>query len=75
MPQIFPAEKFSVPAENLGNFPAEFLHDGVCSAGCYLSLFIFAGFHSNRSQVHVASRQDVVQQCRRTLSKDMSANM
>ena len=34
MPRIFPAEKFSVPAENFGNLPAELSHEGVCSAGC-----------------------------------------
>ena len=34
MPRIFPAEKFSVPAENFGKLPDELSRKGVCSAGC-----------------------------------------
>ena len=39
MPKILSAEKFSVPAENFGNLPAELLHEGVCSVGCYRNVF------------------------------------
>ena len=33
-PQIFPAQELSFPPENFDRFPAEILHDRVCSAGC-----------------------------------------
>ena len=34
-PQIFPTQELSFPPENFDRFPAEILHDRVCSAGCH----------------------------------------
>ena len=37
-PQIFPAQELSFPPENFDRFPAEILHDRVCSAGCLIGV-------------------------------------
>ena len=49
MSRIFPAEKFSVPAENFGKLPDELSRKRICSAGCSLGHLIFSSFKFSQS--------------------------